>query len=357
MPLPLVVPILIGAAGLFGVGKGVKAMVDNSEADDLNARARNEIDQWNAQLDHSRATTNGMLEQVGREKARALLETLPAFLDAFGQLRNVEQVEGTIDGLTLGSFDQAQLADMRHSCSLLEASAIGLGTGATGGALAAFGAYGGTMMLASAGTGTAISALGGAAATNATLAWLGGGTLASGGLGMAGGTMVLGVLAAGPALLVLGTFLGMKASANLANARSNLEIAQTHVEQIRGILVRLEGVYDLSTIARDTLRASIDQCHTLTQQVQHLIAYDGTDYGSFSRSAQATVLKAVKSAQLLKLLVDAAILDEGGAITAEGDAAFRAAAEHLDVQLAEPETAEPAPAPATDMPATPAPMI
>ena len=48
------------------------------------------------------------------------------------------------------------------------------------------------MFRLTAGTGTAISSLSGAAATNATLAWLGGGTLASGGGGMAAGAFVLG---------------------------------------------------------------------------------------------------------------------------------------------------------------------
>ena len=37
----------------------------------------------------------------------------------------------------------------------------------------------------------AISSLSGIAATNATLAWIGGGSLASGGLGVLGGTIIL----------------------------------------------------------------------------------------------------------------------------------------------------------------------
>lgn len=45
-------------------------------------------------------------------------------------------------------------------------------------------------------TGTAISALSGAAATNAALAWLGGGALAAGGGGMAAGQALLAL--AGP---------------------------------------------------------------------------------------------------------------------------------------------------------------
>ena len=46
-------------------------------------------------------------------------------------------------------------------------------------------------------TGTAISSLGGAAATKATLAWLGGGALAAGGFGIAGGVVVLGAIGVG----------------------------------------------------------------------------------------------------------------------------------------------------------------
>ena len=79
--------------------------------------------------------------------------------------------------------------------------------GAAAGAFAAASTLGGTAVLGTASTGTAIASLSGAAATNATLAFLGGGSLAAGGLGVAGGTMVLGGLVAGPALAVFGLYL------------------------------------------------------------------------------------------------------------------------------------------------------
>lgn len=53
--------------------------------------------------------------------------------------------------------------------------------------------------LGTASTGTAISTLSGVVATKATLAWLGGGALATGGLGVAGGAVVLGVIGVGGA--------------------------------------------------------------------------------------------------------------------------------------------------------------
>lgn len=56
---------------------------------------------------------------------------------------------------------------------------------------------------AAAGTGTAISALSGAAAESAALAWLGGGTLAAGGGGVAAGALVLEAVATGGAILAV----------------------------------------------------------------------------------------------------------------------------------------------------------
>lgn len=62
-------------------------------------------------------------------------------------------------------------------------------------------------------TGTAISALSGAAATSATLAWLGGGALAAGGGGMAAGSALIalagpvGWAIGGAAVVVTGAFM------------------------------------------------------------------------------------------------------------------------------------------------------
>lgn len=65
---------------------------------------------------------------------------------------------------------------------------------ATGGFVAVKVVTGVVGAFGTAGTGTAISSLSGAAATKATLAWLGGGTLAAGGFGITGGAVVLTVV-------------------------------------------------------------------------------------------------------------------------------------------------------------------
>lgn len=111
-----------------------------------------------------------------------------------------------------------------------------------GGALAGFGAYGGVGLLATASTGTAISTLSGAAATNATLAWLGGGSLASGGLGVAGGTMVLGGLVTGPALAVAVWVMASSAEKAKNDAYTNLNKARAIEKSNKTIILQLEKV-------------------------------------------------------------------------------------------------------------------
>ena len=69
-----------------------------------------------------------------------------------------------------------------------------LGAGSAGLVVAPAAVSGLVATFGTAGTGTAISALSGAALTKATLAWLGGGALATGGLGVAGGAIVLGAV-------------------------------------------------------------------------------------------------------------------------------------------------------------------
>lgn len=99
--------------------------------------------------------------------------------------------------------------------------------GTASGTLVAFGAYSAAQALATASTGTAIKALMGIAAKNATLAFFGGGLLAVGGIGIAGGMMVLGGLTAGPALIVMGPIIDCAAGKNNEQARTN------HVEALR----------------------------------------------------------------------------------------------------------------------------
>ncbi|GGM98010.1 hypothetical protein L2745_14670 [Shewanella xiamenensis] len=93
---------------------------------------------------------------------------------------------------------------IRHSVTRINKFKTGFNTslnagfGGLVGGSTALGAWGLVSLIGSASTGTAISSLSGVAATNATLAWFGGGSLATGGAGMVGGFWVLGGIVAAP---------------------------------------------------------------------------------------------------------------------------------------------------------------
>ena len=143
------------------------------------------------------------------------------------------------------------------------ASAVGVGVAAPAAAL-----YG-VSTFASAGTGAAIASLNGVAATNATLAALGGGTLAASGGGMAVGATVLGLTATVPALLVGGFTVGVVGAKTKTKARSfaaevGLEVERAALAQalLYAVQVRIFELRDLldlvaqrSTKALDTLES------------------------------------------------------------------------------------------------------
>ena len=99
-------------------------------------------------------------------------------------------------------------------------------------------------MLASASTGTAIASLSGAAATNATLAWLGGGSLAAGGMGMAGGMAVLGGIVVGPAVALAGLVMDSKAEENLTAANQYRRECDQAIEQMKTAQEALQAIQD-----------------------------------------------------------------------------------------------------------------
>lgn len=102
----------------------------------------------------------------------------------------------TARGVNSASFILNRDIDPKTGESLKAAGAVGIATGlGTVGLITAFG---------SASTGTALSALTGSAYIHATLAALGGGSLAAGGFGMVGGAIVLGSAFLAPATVVGG---------------------------------------------------------------------------------------------------------------------------------------------------------
>lgn len=287
MPIPLIIGAVAAAAGIYGAAKGVSGAMDHSSAKDLNSEAQNMVNTANLKVEDQRKKTNTTLEDYGQRKLRAFNGVVAEFIESFERLKNVELSQSPeLDKLNAGDFTGKTLAGLRQDYQALKDAGLGLGAGMGGGAALAFGAYNGTMLLATASTGTAISSLGGVAATNATLAWLGGGSLAAGGYGMAGGMMVLGGIVAGPALAIFGHVLGNKGEEALNNARSNMEQANTLRDQAELMANKLIAIEKVTALANNTFSKISSQLRRSVSELKKVIEQEGVDYRAFSEEAK-----------------------------------------------------------------------
>lgn len=179
------------------------------------------------------------------------------------------------------------------------------------------------MMLGAASTGTAISALSGVEATNATIAFFGGGSLATGGLGIAGGTPVRGGVVPAPALAVLGTVMCAKGSANKNKAYANLSQAQDFAAEMDVATDMCEGITKRARMFTTALRKMDGVFTPLVMGLGDTIRTKGTDFQSFDQQERQNVAACCAMAQAMKALLDTPILDEEGNLTEKSATALQ----------------------------------
>lgn len=309
MPLPLI-PLIIGAAsaaaGAVGLKKGLDAKKIYEEAREIGQNAERRYRRKCDELEKRRVELNEDLKSLGEFKIKVFEESLGYVVKQLQRARSsVSHFQEEIAGIDLREVEIFET-------ELKELSALEVGGGAaqglTAGALTAFGAYGTVGMLATASTGTAISTLSGAAATNATLAWLGGGSLAAGGLGVAGGTWILGGLVAGPALAITGFVLASKAEEALTEAKEYKAQVKAAIEEIEAVFVVL-----------DAIRANIDECRNVLNrlldafsQVREAFEDNLAKQPRWSSKREELLIRLVALGKAIKAVVNEPLLDHDG---------------------------------------------
>lgn len=320
MPIPVFFIGAAAATAAFGVGKSIKAGVDQKNANVTNKKAANIVEQSTYLIETARNNCGSAIEKLGLCKIGILDNSIKPFIDGFEKLNHVELKESEgLNELQKMVLDKKTFAQLKNLQSMASSMVGGVATGAMAGALTAFGAYSAAGLLATASTGTAIASLSGAAATNATLAFFGGGSLAAGGLGMAGGTMVLGGLVAGPALAVLGLVLGAKASSNKHKAYSNLAQANEFMEEMYVAASVCNGIRKRSNMFKRFLLSLNSVFEPLIFEMQTIIKNKGTDFRTFSNEEKKIVAEAMALAGAIKAILDTPILDDDGNLTSESE--------------------------------------
>ena len=188
MPIPLI-PIAIGAAAL-SVGSTVHSTLKTRKWQKIHNEALNSANATAERTEKVQERFNAEANELGRLRVSEL-ETLR---EAATFLENAK-VKNRDLSPQLAKIPTAQVQRWKQlhgeAMKSLGIGAAGTAGTASAGLATAAGLYTAAGILGTASTGTAISALSGAAANSARLAWLGGGALTAGGAGMAGGVATM----------------------------------------------------------------------------------------------------------------------------------------------------------------------
>ena len=264
------------------------------------------------------------LRQLGEQKLFILNSSITEFLDTFTKIKNVDfrESEG-LEELKKFHVDEKEFVELKSMVSFAGSLAGGAVAGTAGGALAAFGAYGAAQALACASTGTAIASLSGVAATNATLAFFGGGSLAAGGLGMAGGTAVLGGLVAGPALMVMGFVAGHAAKKDLEKAYTNKAEALQIASQLNTASLQCETIRRRTYMFYNLLARLDSYFLPMIYKMEDIFQAEGDDYRQYSAESRKVIASCASIAVSMKSVLDTPILTDDGLLTEESETTAR----------------------------------
>lgn len=261
MALPVLLWGAAAALGATGVVKGAGAVSNLKKAKEIGESAERHYDRKTQELDETRDATNACFEDLGRLKVEIFSNQIKHIVRVLHEANN-QHAKSHIIGFN-SEFTVEELMEMERMVEVaLDLDLNAAGSLATG-ALAGLGVYGAVPMIgALASTGTAISTLSGAAATNATLAWLGGGSLAAGGFGIAGGSLALAGIVAGPALAVGGFMLASKAEEALTEARRYRSKVREAIAEMDLVKTNLMG---LQTNAHEIEHALVEMVDRFEQ--------------------------------------------------------------------------------------------
>lgn len=314
------IALFIGAAAATGIGSAAKGIDDRNKAKKIIQISNERVASARDELEIQRNNVSEALNELGQVKVDILKKDMKRFLNTFEQLKNVDFKDSMgLNEIKNLHIDQKDFEELEIMSNMAVDLAKGLTGGAALGASTAFGAYSLAGMYATASTGTAISTLSGIAARNATLAFFGGGSIASGGLGMAGGAVVLGGLVTGPALMVMGLYTGVKAQEQLDQALSNKAEADKTVSELKLLSTQCSAIRRRSYMFYMMLSQLDLRFHELIEKMENIVENEGIDYSAFNKESKKAIAMCASNAISIKSLLDTPILTGDGDLTEESE--------------------------------------
>lgn len=299
---------------------GMTAYEQRKAAAEKKEKADKIMEDTNREIEQVRYMANNRLETFGQARCEMLKTTVGRFIRIVKALNNsVKSKEYELSSsLSMGEteFKELESVEMNGSNMLAAASAGGsMAAIALAGVPAAVNTT--VAALCSASTGTAISQLSGAAARQATLAWLGGGSLATGGGGVAAGATVLagityaatGVMALASIGIVAGKIYSKKhtdAEKYLAEVWVWQAKAHGAIEVMKGVVKRSDELLMVTSRLEGRILPVLDDLETIVP------VFDPKDMTHSKLFQRAAIM--VKS---MSELAQTPLLDDDGNLNAQ----------------------------------------
>lgn len=249
-----------------------------------------ELNDMGMQLLGQRERTVDLLSLI-ESLVNSIARTPKSFDADFAEIRTHKQ-----DFSSLTEFAESELATVRKSAV---GAGAGVATGAGVAAIAPTAAMWVATTFGTASTGAAISSLSGAAATNAALAWLGGGTIAASGGGMSAGAAFLAL--AGP---VGWTIAGATVLTSVVIITNTKLRTKKEKEKVLSEVKRNTASTDRMTAKVAALLGKSEELRErLVMSYESALPTFGEDYLDLNRDAQARLASLVNSAKACSVLL------------------------------------------------------
>ncbi len=227
----------VGLAG-YGICKGVQFVGQKFDEDQKLRAEIEESNQYcaevNAEIEKQRLEINAVFNFENEARLQLMQKICAQFAvcELLEEIFDDREANRNFDPNFSVPLEQKNL-DVETN--LREPLIGGIGAGLAVGA----GAIGLVTAFGTAGTGAAISGLTGSSYIHATLAALGGGTLASGGFGMTGGMILLGTATLAPAIAIAASLADSQLKRNHRRALENKKYAESARKEIQMLLPKI----------------------------------------------------------------------------------------------------------------------
>lgn len=283
MAVPVIAAVVAIVSAVGGIGAGSVGAYRIANASSLLKGEQAEYDELYKLTEVQSKRTLLMTDELGNLELN-ILYSFGKFQKLFAKIHDKpEFAEIMREDISLPGFDTLELENIAVGASILLSGVSSLGLGAASGFAASGVTTSAVMALGVASTGTKITTLSGAAATKAVLAALGGGSVASGGGGIAVGTAVLGGLATGVAILVG----GIAVAASSGKIKNQVNAITQEIKDAEYELVKIMAhLYELEKVSSEYCKV-LESLYGIYQQylkkLEQLVdVYQKRDWNKFS---------------------------------------------------------------------------